>query len=155
MMTNRNTEEALLVEANVLNFWFWKAVLYVGNAVDAWEVRAAYLRLRHLFRRILKKCWKNPRNPDEPNRKPNENFGKVDNLKMNSSSETVYGPHFLSLFTVDRSQTHQNTRGTHASPTFSPKKLEWVCESPFGVYKNIPSGCGGGCGCVCGDLELR
>ena len=81
MMTNRNTEEALLVEANVLNFWFWKAVLYVGNAVDAWEVRAAYLRLRHLFRRILKKCWKNPRNPDEPNRKPNENFGKVDNLR--------------------------------------------------------------------------
>jgi hypothetical protein len=55
--------------------------LYVMNAVGAWEVRATYLRLRHLFRCILNKLLKISRNPDEPNRKPNENFGKVDNLR--------------------------------------------------------------------------
>jgi len=65
----------------VFNCWFCKAVLYVVNAVGAWEVRTAYLRLRHLFRCISKKMLKNPKNPDEPNRKPNENLGKVYNLR--------------------------------------------------------------------------
>ena len=92
------------------------------------------------------------RTQSETQRKPR----KSRQFKKNPSSETVYEHHFVSLFTVNRNQTHQNTRGTHASPTISSEKLEWVCESPFGVYKNIPSGCGGLwlCVCVCGGLEL-
>ena len=155
MMTNRNTEEVLLVDADVCSvFGSEKRSCTLWTSLTRGKLEQ-YICVCDTYSDA---SWKNVEKPEEPRRTHSETQRKPRKsiqFEKSPSSETVYGPHFVSLFTVNRSQTHQNTRGTHVSPTFSPKKLEWVCESPFGVYKDIPSGCGWVVGvCVWGPWAL-
>jgi hypothetical protein len=82
MMTNRNTEEVLLVDADVCSVFGSEK-----RSCTLWTPLA-----RGKLEQYICVCdtysdasWKNDekseRNPDEPNRKPNENLGKVFNLR--------------------------------------------------------------------------